>query len=144
MEGEENERREEALASVAPLQPTFKPRDVSQDQLSKFQELHRRRLLIKSKTKNDRKLKGSFFHMKKKKGKCREKILDTKNGAAANFCNSSVYEECSSLSSKNRKVEGDAFLQSDNESVRHSSKKQRQKLHWGLDTKERWEMKANM
>ncbi|CAM8975972.1 unnamed protein product [Rhodiola kirilowii] len=120
MEGEENERREEALASVAPLQPTFKPRDVSQDQLSKFQELHRRRLLIKSKTKNDQ-----------KKGKCREKILDTKNGAAANFCNSSVYEECSSLSSKNRKVEGDAFLQSDNESVRHSSKKQRQKLHWG-------------
>ncbi|KAL9670259.1 hypothetical protein QQ045_007810 [Rhodiola kirilowii] len=133
----ENERREEALASVAPLQPTFKPRDVSQDQLSKFQELHRRRLLIKSKTKNDRKLK-------EKKGKCREKILDTKNGAAANFCNSSVDEECSSLSSKNRKVEGDAFLQSDNESVRHSSKKQRQKLHWGLDTKERWEMKANM
>uniref|UniRef100_A0A7N0ZSP4 Uncharacterized protein n=1 Tax=Kalanchoe fedtschenkoi TaxID=63787 RepID=A0A7N0ZSP4_KALFE len=123
----EDERREAAIASAAPLQPTFKPLGVSPRQISVFQELHKRRLLIKKQSKK-------YDKSQEKKGKCPLKTPASRNFLAANFRKSSVDEECVN----------ETPLHSDNESVHHVSKKQRQKLYWGLGTKERWEMKANM
>ncbi|KAL7232031.1 hypothetical protein ACSBR2_010116 [Camellia fascicularis] len=97
---EEDERREAAIATRASLQPNFKPDGVSQSQLSKFQELHRRRLQIKAKSKIKKKATGNT----------------TK----------------------------DTFSQQQENVAVHIGTKKRQKLHWGLDTKERWERKANM
>ncbi|OMO80210.1 hypothetical protein CCACVL1_13103 [Corchorus capsularis] len=44
-------QRESAIASALPFQPNFNPSGVTQQQLSKFRELHRRRLQIKAKSK---------------------------------------------------------------------------------------------
>lgn len=38
----------------------------------------------------------------------------------------------------------DTFSQQQENVAVHIETKKRQKLHWGLDTKERWERKANM
>ncbi|XP_028125505.1 uncharacterized protein LOC114322402 isoform X4 [Camellia sinensis] len=100
---EEDERREAAIATRASLQPNFKPDGVSQSQLSKFQELHRRRLQIKAKSKIKKKAKGISGNTTK-----------------------------------------DTFSQQQENVAVHIGTKKRQKLHWGLDTKERWERKANM
>ncbi|XP_028125504.1 uncharacterized protein LOC114322402 isoform X3 [Camellia sinensis] len=105
---EEDERREAAIATRASLQPNFKPDGVSQSQLSKFQELHRRRLQIKAKSKIKKKAKGEILV-----------------GISGNTTK-------------------DTFSQQQENVAVHIGTKKRQKLHWGLDTKERWERKANM
>ncbi|XP_021296406.1 uncharacterized protein LOC110425741 isoform X2 [Herrania umbratica] len=119
-EEEEDNRREAAIASTLSLQPNFKPVGVSHQQLSKFRELHRRRLQIKAKSKIHKKPKDS-----------QEADSNTK------------VEDSSVPNLKSRSEDDNPFAQQDNVVVQHAPKK-RQKLHWGLDTKERWERKANM
>ncbi|KAM3350842.1 hypothetical protein ACQJBY_023104 [Aegilops geniculata] len=57
-EGDEAKGKEDALASSRLLDPEFKPSKLSQDQLDKFKELHKKRLQIKEKTKSKGKPKG--------------------------------------------------------------------------------------
>ncbi|KAL9381239.1 hypothetical protein Peur_026896 [Populus x canadensis] len=115
---EEDEKREEAIASNPSLQPDFKPKRVTQDQLSKLQELHKRRLQIKSK-----------IHKKSKDLKSKDTGTNIEDSGAPDL---KPLDDNASFSTPQ-----------DNVSAHHSEKK-RQKLHWGLDTKERWERKANM
>ncbi|KAF9663990.1 hypothetical protein SADUNF_Sadunf17G0109400 [Salix dunnii] len=124
---EESEKREEAIASNPTLQPDFKPKRVTQDQISKLQELHKRRLQIKSK-----------IHKKSKDGTGKSHGKDPKSkGTGTDIEDSSV------LDLKTLDDNANFSTPQDNMSAHHSEKK-RQKLHWGLDTKERWERKANM
>ncbi|KAM6567259.1 hypothetical protein CsatA_026387 [Cannabis sativa] len=124
---DEDERRESAIASSLSLQPHFKPPTaLKQTQLSKFQELHRRRLEIKSKSKFKKKQKDgcSKSHCKDVITKDCEDKEPTDLGYNYDNENSSSFQQES----------GAAYL----------VPKHHQKLHWGLDTKERWERKANM
>ncbi|KAL5581828.1 hypothetical protein UlMin_014270 [Ulmus minor] len=127
MANEEDERREAALASTPFLQPDFNPKGVNHKQLSKFQELHKRRLELKSKSK---------FKKKPKDGasKCHSKDLSSKD--CANKDSSSFNAE--NHNNKNKSILHQECVEAE------IAPKQRQKLHWGLDTKDRWERKANM
>ncbi|KAJ6735012.1 PROTEIN FAM204A [Salix purpurea] len=103
------------------------PKRVTQDQLSKLQELHKRRLQIKSK-----------IHKKSKDGtgKSHGKDLKSKDTGTGT-------EDSGVLDLKTLGDNANISTPQGNASAHHSEKK-RQKLHWGLDTKERWERKANM
>ncbi|XP_004232346.2 uncharacterized protein [Solanum lycopersicum] len=132
---EDDGRREAAIASVPSLQPNFTNKNgVNNAQVSKFQELHRRRLKIKAKSKVKDKTKGTVVSTKKYNGedvnaKCKaimdEKSIETAKDVRITLSISSTTDLSSS--------------QEDN-----TLSKKRQKLHWGLDTKERWERKSNM
>ncbi|XP_052304570.1 uncharacterized protein LOC18099474 isoform X2 [Populus trichocarpa] len=124
---EEDEKREEAIASNPSLQPNFKPKRVTQDQLSKLQELHKRRLQIKSK-----------IHKKSKDGTGKSHGKDLKSKDTGTNIEDSGAPDLKPLDDN-----ASFSTPQDNVSAHHSEKK-RQKLHWGLDTKERWERKANM
>ncbi|CAL4974661.1 unnamed protein product [Urochloa decumbens] len=125
--GDEAKRKEEALASSRLLDPGFKPSKLSQDRLDKFKELHKKRLQMTEKPKYKRKPKGIAGRSTKVNMDC--KFTDKDEGADGSprdvHNTSSVTEiqadPASSLSSRNKR-----------------------KLHWGLDIKERWERKANM
>ncbi|XP_062107401.1 uncharacterized protein LOC133818512 [Humulus lupulus] len=123
---DEDERREAAIASSLSLQPHFKPTALKQTQLSKFQELHRRRLEIKSKSK-----------IKKKQ----------KDGSSKSHCKDLRTKDCEDEESSdlgyNYDNQNSSMLQQESGAA-YLVPKHRQKLHWGLDTKERWERKANM
>ncbi|XWS75490.1 hypothetical protein CRYUN_Cryun01aG0093300 [Craigia yunnanensis] len=133
-EEEENHRREAAIASTLPLQPNFKPVGVTDQQLSKFQELHRRRLQIKAKSNIHKKLKDRTkkFHAED---------LDTTDSQEAD--SNTKFEDSNVPNLKSHSEDDNPSTQQDNVLVQLATKKQ-QKLHWGLDTKERWERKANM
>ncbi|KAK2366263.1 hypothetical protein QL285_079664 [Trifolium repens] len=125
MEKEEEDRRREAAISSSPcLQPNFNPKAVTQDQLSKFRELHRKRLQLKSKSKFKTKPKDES-----KKKKAQGNDVYSKNGGAQGLKNDNKEQ---SLYSKNEESRGGV------------SASKKPKLHWGLDTKERWERKSNM
>ncbi|XVF20765.1 hypothetical protein REPUB_Repub12eG0031300 [Reevesia pubescens] len=124
-EKEEENRREVAIASTLCLQSNFKPVGVTLHQLSKFQELHRRRLPIKLKSK---------IHK-------RPKELSTTYSQEADPNTKVGDSSVSNLKSDNE--DDNPFTWQDNVVVNLATEK-RQKLHWGLDTKERWERKANM
>lgn len=121
MTEKEDERRESALAKLPILQPDFKPVGVSQNQKNKFQELHRLRLQIKSKFKSKKNPKGT----KEFEGK------DLK----AKDC----VDEGANLVTEGSSHTKEPSLQDDVPLVF-----KKRKLHWGLDTKERWERKSNM
>ncbi|KAM1241672.1 hypothetical protein ACFX13_047905 [Malus domestica] len=131
----EDERKEAAIASTPCLQPNYKPKSLTQTQLSKFQELHRRRLQIKSKSKSKigKKPKGS-------KGKSHS--LDLAARDTANQDSVITFETSTVCDSENQKNETSSVVQHEDIAVR--APKKSHKLHWGLDTKERWERKANM
>ncbi|CAL4948083.1 unnamed protein product [Urochloa decumbens] len=123
---DEAKRKEEALASSRLLDPGFKPSKLSQDRLDKFKELHKKRLQMTEKPKYKRKPKGIAGRSTKVNTDC--KFTDKDEGADSSprdIHNMSVTEiqedPASALSSRNKR-----------------------KLHWGLDIKERWERKANM
>ncbi|KAG6392615.1 hypothetical protein SASPL_146839 [Salvia splendens] len=133
---EADERREAAIASAACLRPNFKPKSgITESQLSKFQELRRRRLQIKAKSKILKQDKGA-----KGKGKTHKKPAES--------------QESSDQEASKPTMNGTADLKPENRVVNVSSEvdnvarnaavKTRQKLFWGLDTKERWERKSNM
>ncbi|XP_059643302.1 uncharacterized protein LOC132285150 isoform X1 [Cornus florida] len=134
---EEDERREAAIASAPSLQPNFRPVGVTQSQLTKFQELHRRRLHIKAGSKHKKRSKG----ISDESGKSHRKHLDGKEFTDEN--SSKTIDDSSVSISKGNNIGDISSLQQDNVAVQVAPKK-RQKLHWGLDTKERWERKANM
>ncbi|XVF71614.1 hypothetical protein PTKIN_Ptkin12aG0053000 [Pterospermum kingtungense] len=133
-EDEEDNKREAAISSTLCLQPNFKPAGVTPQQLSKFQELHRRRLQIKAKSKTHKKLKDRTknFHAED---------LNTTDSQEAD--SNTKIEDSNVPNLKNHNEDNNPFTQEDNVAMHHATKK-RQKLHWGLDAKERWERKANM
>ncbi|KAH7533267.1 hypothetical protein FEM48_Zijuj04G0112500 [Ziziphus jujuba var. spinosa] len=124
----EDERREKAIASAPSLQHAFKPRGVSQNQLSKFQELHKRRLQIKSKSKIKKKQRGSFSD------KSHSKDLSSKDSAD---------KDSNVLNPESHNNEKSSIVQQEIGAA-YVVPKQCPKLYWGLDTKERWERKSNM
>ncbi|OIT38044.1 PREDICTED: uncharacterized protein LOC109239953 isoform X2 [Nicotiana attenuata] len=136
---EDDGRREAAIASAPSLQPNFtSKKGLNPAQISKFQELHRRRLKIKARSKVKDKSKGTLaevgkYHGKDVNAKCKEamgeKSIKTAEDPRITLSISSLTDLSSS--------------QEDN-LVGHSLSIKRQKLHWGLDTKERWERKSNM
>ncbi|KAJ4707073.1 hypothetical protein OWV82_020644 [Melia azedarach] len=137
MDREEDDRREAAIASAQSLLPNFNSKGVSQDQLSKFRELHRRRLQIKSKSKFHKKSEGIAHGTGKPHGK-------DPNSKHHDDTDTNITTEDSSvrnLNSHNNDIS--SSVQQDSAAANLAPKK-RQKLHWGLDTKERWERKANM
>ncbi|XP_012568141.1 uncharacterized protein [Cicer arietinum] len=130
---EEDRRREAAISSTLSLQPNFNPKGVTQDQLSKFRELHRKRLQLKSKSKFKTKSKDEAI--KKAQG---NDVYSKKSGAhglKVDNKEQSLLNNCENYDSKIEDSKSGA-------SVLYASKKP--KLHWGLDTKERWERKSNM
>ncbi|XP_076929852.1 uncharacterized protein LOC143594416 [Bidens hawaiensis] len=118
---EEESRREAAIASLA--SKFTSPSAASQARLSKFQELHKRRLQIKSKPKIKKKTKGS-----KLQEDGETKIL---HKTTEDYGNPITLD-----GGHQENVEAVAKMA--------SNKPQKKKLHWGLDTKERWERKSNM
>ncbi|CAN7037848.1 hypothetical protein IGI04_004870 [Brassica rapa subsp. trilocularis] len=115
-EAEEN-RKEALLASTQSLQPNFNRSNVSQKQISKLQDLHKRRMKIKA-------------NSKKPKAKLSMKSRSVEDGES-----SKVLKE-STTSSSSTTLE--------QQTVVTAAPMKPQKLYWGLDTKERWERKANM
>ncbi|XP_044468152.1 uncharacterized protein LOC123197809 isoform X3 [Mangifera indica] len=101
-----------------------------------LQELHRRRLQVKSKSKFHKKSKGKVYGT----SKSHEKDLDSKDHVNTVSTTSTEYSSVANLKSdgnNNSSVHQDTV-------PAESATKKRQKLFWGLDTKERWERKANM
>ncbi|XP_021888291.1 uncharacterized protein LOC110807464 [Carica papaya] len=131
---EEDERREVAIASLPSLTPNLKPAGVTHDQLSKFRELHRRRLQIKSKSKIHKKTKD-------RTSQCHGKDLITEK---IEDNNSSIETEYSCGPGLRNNSANDCCSITMNNKAPPLASKKPQKLHWGLDTKERWERKANM
>ncbi|CAF1886569.1 BnaC02g06420D [Brassica napus] len=111
-EAEEN-RKEALLASTQSLQPNFNRSNVTQKQISKLQELHKRRMKIKANS---------------KKHKAKQQRRAVEDGES-----SKVLKESTSSSSSTTTLE-----------QQPAAPMKPQKLYWGLDTKERWERKANM
>ncbi|XP_077253258.1 uncharacterized protein LOC143892493 isoform X2 [Tasmannia lanceolata] len=129
----EDEMREAAMAASPALQPDFQSPKITQDQLDKLKELRRRRLQIKAKPNIQKTTKGN----KRRAGKAPEKELSIRESQDDY---SAVVVEDSAASPATKK---DSLMGLD-EVEPPSTLKRRQKLHWGLDTKERWERKANM
>ena len=132
-EEEEDRRREAAISSTPCLQPNFNPKGVTQDQLSKFRELHRKRLQLKSKSKFKTKPKDGAN--KKTRGNDAYSKNSEVQGIKIDNKEQSLLNNCKSFDLRNEDSKGGV-------SVLSASKKP--KLHWGLDTKERWERKSNM
>lgn len=131
---EEDERREASISSNPCLGSNFKSSGITQDQLSKFRELQRRRLQVASKSKFKKKrkgpsdLKGKFSSDLDVKGSLDE---NTDQGLNESSVSSSSNDDKNEISSLCSQVDVHPALR-------------KKKLHWGLDTKERWERKANM
>ncbi|KAF5205737.1 hypothetical protein FRX31_004674 [Thalictrum thalictroides] len=135
MEEEEEERRREAAieTKAAALQPDFKSQRITDDQLNKFKELHRRRLQIKEKSKIHKNLKG----------KATRTVKGDKASKKINEEHMIVEQKASKPSKEMGNSIKPSSLQQDISAASLGIKKH-QKLHWGLDTKERWERKSNM
>ncbi|XP_010420295.1 PREDICTED: uncharacterized protein LOC104705902 [Camelina sativa] len=120
-EAEEN-RKEALLASTQSLQPNFNRSNVTPKQISKLQELHKRRMEIKARTK---------IHKKPPK--------------ASQKCQSKAIED-GKISSKQLKesTSSSTVEEQNHDKTVVTVPKKPQKLFWGLDTRERWERKANM
>ncbi|KAI4367000.1 hypothetical protein MLD38_022788 [Melastoma candidum] len=128
-ETEEN-RREAALASNPCLQPNFRSESLTQSQISKFQELHKKRLQIKSKSNKHKKRKSL---KSSEEGVADEDKVSMDAGPTDPTIPSS-FGDCNSQDS----------LSIAPGSHEQSVLRTRQKLYWGLDVKERWERKSNM
>ncbi|KAL5726404.1 hypothetical protein ACHQM5_009450 [Ranunculus cassubicifolius] len=127
----EEERREAALQAAAAMQPDFKSESITQNQLDKFKELHRRRLQIKAKSKIHKNSKGSCGAGKRNKKDFKYEYpssveLETSEQSTAN-ADSTCLSTLSPITSE-----------------ASTEAKKKSKLHWGLDIKERWERKSNM
>nr|GFB06958.1 hypothetical protein [Tanacetum cinerariifolium] len=142
MDDEDDKRKEAAIASVAAsLNPKLKPSSsssVSQARLSKFQELHKRRLQIKEKSKTKKKSKGKSS----RPSGSDEKDSHGEECASEKESNAAAVEDTSNCISLDGCQENVSTV-SNNVAAQVVPKKP-QKLYWGLDTKERWERKSNM
>ncbi|KDP33007.1 hypothetical protein JCGZ_13038 [Jatropha curcas] len=110
---DEDERREKAIASTPPLQPNFKRKHVSQDQ-----ELHKRRLKLKSKV--QKKSKDGTGRLHRKDLKYSDGIDSTRK-----------IEESSVTNLKNHHDSINLSAEQDIVAPRQAPKKH-QKLYWGL------------
>ncbi|XP_011649922.1 uncharacterized protein LOC101215509 isoform X2 [Cucumis sativus] len=155
-DGEEDESRGLENASSSSLQPNSKPNRVTKEQFSKFQELQRRRLQIKSRSKIRKNTKGFSSSLNWGVVSCEKVVfnfevftgkIDATGKSQLNHLNTSneVNEaEHSRLSNSDVDFgEKSSLVQHDKTKTTLPSKKLH-KLHWGLDTKEPWERKANM
>lgn len=133
-DGDKDRRREAAIAATPVLQPNFQAESVSHEQLQKLKELRRRRLQIKKTTSSFKKIKGNTTADKASKA---SEII-TKGDITQKDRESIVPEE-----SYHYVKNVDVHKTSKEQNVPLPQKK-RQKLHWGLDTRERWERKGNM
>uniref|UniRef100_A0A0E0JMN3 Uncharacterized protein n=1 Tax=Oryza punctata TaxID=4537 RepID=A0A0E0JMN3_ORYPU len=125
--GDGAKRMEDALASSRLLDPDFKPSKLSQDQLDKFKELHKKRLQI----------------MEKPKGKGKSRGSTKKNTKVTSDCSIAEKDESSgNVAIDVQHTASPAGTQVDLAPSFPSRNKR--KLHWGLDVKERWERKANI
>ncbi|EES03458.3 hypothetical protein BDA96_03G284200 [Sorghum bicolor] len=124
---DEAKRKEAALASSRLLDPWFKPSKLSQDRLDKFKELHKKRLQITEKPKYKRKPKGTTG----RSIKVTSEYKFTDKDASADSSPRDVHHMSSVTG-----IQGDP--------ASDLSSRNKRKLHWGLDIKERWERKANM
>ncbi|CAH2072629.1 unnamed protein product [Thlaspi arvense] len=114
-------RKEALLASTESLQPNFNRSNVTQKQISKLQELHKRRMQIKAYSK---------IHKKPKESK------SSRSRAIEDGESFKKLKESDSSSS--------TLERHDHHKTAVTVLKIPQKLYWGLDAKERWERKANM
>ncbi|XP_030536846.1 protein FAM204A [Rhodamnia argentea] len=126
---EEDMRREAAIASSPSLQPNFNSPGVTKDQLSKFQELHKKRMQIKKKSEQKRWKDETRKFQEKPNSKNR--IDEDTSVEESSLSNSSL------ISKEDSSVEQQDMQQ-------QITFMKRRKLHWGLDVKERWERKSNM
>lgn len=133
-DGDKDRRREAAIAATPVLQPNFQAESVSHEQLQKLKELRRRRLQIKKTTSSFKKIKGNTTADKASKA---SEII-TKGDITQKDRESIVPEE-----SYHYVKNVDVHKTSKEQNVPLPRKK-RQKLYWGLDTRERWERKGNM
>lgn len=131
---EEDERKEAAISSNPCHEPNFKSNGVTQEQLAKFRELRRRRLQMKNKSNNKKKHKDL-------KGKFLSGDLNTSESPDKNT-NQRLNDPSEQNSSSKTNEKNEAPSSHPQAEVHPALKKK--KLHWGLDTKERWERKANM
>ncbi|KAG5085155.1 hypothetical protein AAZX31_19G044800 [Glycine max] len=132
-EEEEDRRREAAMASSSCLRPNFNPKGITQDQLSKFRELHKRRLQLKSKSKFKTKSKDGAN--KKSHGYGLSSQNSVTQGSNVDHRESRLWNDCEGFDSR---------IEDSKDDVPVMSEPKKQKLHWGLDTKNRWERKSNM
>ncbi|XP_074590041.1 uncharacterized protein LOC141845950, partial [Curcuma longa] len=121
----EDARRETALASTLLFQPNFKPSKVTQAQLDKLKELHRKRLKLKEKAKGNPR---SEEIAQRSVSTCVEDS-DFKYTTSPAACNSEGSSKINACLDQNAPC---------------LIPNKRRKLRWGLDAKERWERKANM
>ncbi|XP_057737830.1 uncharacterized protein LOC130955070 isoform X2 [Arachis stenosperma] len=104
---------------------------------SAIQELHKKRLQLKSKSKFKTKLKDDAKtsqgndHSRSQKSGTEDLQVDVKESSCPLKCDAFA----------TRKNDKDS---KDNSNTSLVSAPKKQKLHWGLDTKERWERKSNM
>ncbi|KMT18569.1 hypothetical protein BVRB_2g027030 isoform A [Beta vulgaris subsp. vulgaris] len=133
---DEDQRKEAAISSNPCLRPNYKSSAISQDQLAKFRELHRRRLQVKTKAKNKKKSKD-------KKDKFLSEEVDTQasQGCVNNTVDGRAKDSCAENSLKGKDSNAEYPLTCP---VNFHPVLKKKKLHWGLDTRERWERKANM
>ncbi|XP_057863110.2 uncharacterized protein LOC131071338 [Cryptomeria japonica] len=132
---EEDARREAAMAATELFQPNFQSSSISHTQLYKLKELRKRRLQIKKNT-------SSFKKMKGKTNGDRTNMVGEVGGKKdinQTDCQQSVVLEEAFPCAKNE--HGNTKCMKQNALLPW---KKQQKLHWGLDTKERWERKGNM
>lgn len=139
MEEDEEARREAAIASTRTLLPDIRPSSaVTANQLSKFQELRQRRLQIKAKSKTK-------SHWKKGKIDGGGKSLGEDN--KAKICIEHVNKNADGRTEDlgvPKSSSDDILPVKQDTTLRYHEPHKRQKLHWGLDVKERWERKSNM
>ncbi|XP_010558561.1 PREDICTED: uncharacterized protein LOC104827160 [Tarenaya hassleriana] len=128
----EEDRKESILASTPSLQPNFKRSSVTHQQILKLQELHKRRMQIKAKSKIQKKGKdGKRPGFKNLEGRAPE-------DSDSDICMKPEYS--SSITVEKSDKNGGSSSGVDNKTGYRPPKK----LHWGLEPKERWERKANM
>ncbi|XP_012855952.1 PREDICTED: uncharacterized protein LOC105975316 [Erythranthe guttata] len=122
-EQEADERREAAIASSVSLRPNFKPKTgLTESQLSKFQELHKRRLQIKAKSKVHKRDKGDGRSKSHKKAIGIHHCIDQETSQPAVESTSVQIQESRLVNISS--VEEDSV-------AKDSAANRRQKLHWG-------------
>ncbi|XP_031490611.1 uncharacterized protein LOC116257774 isoform X2 [Nymphaea colorata] len=121
MADDHDDPREAAMAAAPALHPDFLSSRVTRGQIDKLKELHQRRLKMKQlvSSKSQKNSKGV------KEASTKKIDADLQQPVA----HASMQPTC---------------ITDKNEDSPSYPWRKRQKLHWGLDTKERWERKANM
>lgn len=120
--------KERALASAPALQPNFWSESVTKEQLAKLQALRRQRLQLKHTS-----------VLSNKKG---ERKVETHKSSSSMSCSKDHAKTSVNMNANRRSEPLD--LDCEESEKANLPRKRPHKLHWGLDTKERWERKGNM